>query len=79
MNPCNQKKIEDLTAMHIAGMRERNTAGGGALDAIAAFRREREVQFGTISTLWLGVFWKHHGVSRGFPHDRVGHTTLEKK
>ena len=24
--------------MHIAGMRERNTAGGGALDAIAAFR-----------------------------------------
>lgn len=29
---------QDLTAMHIAGMRERNTAGGGALDAIAAFR-----------------------------------------
>ena len=25
--------------MHIAGMRERNTAGGGALDAISAFRR----------------------------------------
>lgn len=24
--------------MHIAGMRERSTAGGGALDAIAAFR-----------------------------------------
>ncbi len=24
--------------MHIAGMRERNTAGGGALDAITAFR-----------------------------------------
>ena len=29
---------KDLTAMHIAGMRERNTAGGGALDAITAFR-----------------------------------------
>ena len=25
--------------MHIAGMRERNTAGGGALDAISVFRR----------------------------------------
>ena len=25
--------------MHIAGMRERNTAGGGPLDAISAFRR----------------------------------------
>lgn len=32
------KSCADLTAMHIAGMRERNTAGGGALDAIAAFR-----------------------------------------
>ncbi|CAJ1335820.1 unnamed protein product, partial [Effrenium voratum] len=32
------KSCADLTAMHIAGMRERSTAGGGALDAIAAFR-----------------------------------------
>ncbi|CAE6943408.1 Nup358 [Symbiodinium sp. CCMP2592] len=32
------KSCADLTAMHIAGMRERNTAGGGALDAISAFR-----------------------------------------
>lgn len=32
--------------MHIAGMRERNTAGGGALDAIAAFRpRSHPVDF----------------------------------
>ncbi|CAE7262752.1 bmt5 [Symbiodinium pilosum] len=32
------KSCADLTAMHIAGMRERNTAGGGPLDAISAFR-----------------------------------------
>ena len=48
--------------MHIAGMRERNTAGGGALDAITAFRLVLFKQ--NISSLELNIYF--HNACRLF-------------